>query len=109
VIPLNWKPVPVMLACEMATAVPPVFVNVMLAGCVAPTTTLPKPSLGGFRESVPGVIPVPVSDIVSVGLDAFELIVTVPVALPAACGANVTVKVVLCAGFSVRGVVMPLS
>jgi len=83
VIPLNVKPVPLTLACETVTAVPPVLVNVTLAGCVEPVTTLPKASLEGFSDRVPGVTPVPVSDIVSVGFDAFELIVTVPLALPA--------------------------
>ena len=83
VIPLNVKPVPLMLACETLTAVPPVFVKVMLAGCVEPVTTLPNASLDGFSESVPGATPVPVSDMVSVGSDAFEVIVTVPLALPA--------------------------
>jgi len=72
-----------MLACEMLTAVPPVFVKVMLAGWVEPVTTLPNASLDGFSESVPGATPVPVSDMVSVGFDAFEVIVTVPLALPA--------------------------
>lgn len=84
VIPLNVNPVPLMLACETVTAVPPVFVKATLADCVAPTTTLPKASLLGFSVSAPGVIPVPVSDIVNVGFEAFEVIVTVPLALPAA-------------------------
>jgi len=93
-MPLSWNPVPLMLACEMLTAVPPVLVSVTVADFVVPSVTLPKASLVGLSESVPGVTPVPESDIVSVGFDAFELIVTVPLALPVACGAKVTVNVV---------------
>jgi len=93
----------------MLTAVPPVLVSVTVADFVVPSVTLPKASLDGLSESVPGATPVPVSDIVSVGFDAFELIVTVPLALPVACGANVTVKVVFWDGFNVRGVAIPLN
>jgi len=84
VMPLSWNPAPLMLACETLTAVPPVFVRVTPMDAVEPTSTLPKASLDGLSESVPGATPVPVSDIVSVGFDAFEVIVTVPLALPAA-------------------------
>ena len=94
VIPLSWNPVPLMLACETPTAVPPVLVRVTPTEAVEPVSTLPKASLDGLSESAPAVTPVPESDIVSVGLDAFELMVTVPLALPAVCGANVTVNVV---------------
>jgi len=109
VIPLIWNPVPLIDACDTLTTVPPVLVSVTVADLVVPSVTLPNASLVGFRESVPGVTPVPVSDIVKVGFEAFEVIVTVPLALPVACGANVTVNVVFCEGFSVRGVVIPLS
>ena len=109
VIPPSVNPVPLTLACETVTAVPPLFVRVTVADWVVPVVTLPNASLVGFSETVPGVTPVPESDMVSVGFDAFDVIVTVPLALPAACGANVTEKVVLCEGFSVSGVVMPLS
>ena len=109
VMPLRVNPVPVTLACEMLTAVPPVFVRVMVADFVVPSVTLPKASLVGFSANVPGVTPVPDRDIVRVGFEAFEVIVTVPLALPAVCGANVTENVVLWDGFNVSGVVMPLS
>ena len=109
VMPLSWNPVPLTLACDTLTAVPPLLVKVTVAGWVAPTVTLPNVSLFGLSESVPGATPVPVSDIVSVGFDAFEVMVTVPLALPATCGANVTENVVLCEGFRVSGVVIPLS
>ena len=41
-------------------------------------------------------------------LEASEVMVTLPEALPAAEGANVTVKEVFCPAFSVRGSVSPL-
>ena len=94
-MPLSVNPVPLMLACDTLTAVPPVLVSVTVADCVVPVVTLPNASLVGLSESAPGVMPVPVNDIVSVGFDAFEAIVTVPLALPAACGAKVTENVVL--------------
>jgi hypothetical protein len=43
-----------------------------------------------------------------VGLEAFEVIVTLPLALPADVGVNVTVKVALWPAVSVAGVVIPL-
>ena len=41
-------------------------------------------------------------------MEAFELIVTVPLALPAEVGANVTLKLALCPAVSVTGAVIPL-
>jgi hypothetical protein len=41
------------------------------------------------------------------GLEAFEVIATLPLKLPADCGANVTVKEALCPGVNVTGVVIP--
>jgi hypothetical protein len=78
--------------------------------CLLPTVTLPKVRLDGFAASVPSAaFPVPDSDIVNAGFEAFEVIVTVPLAAPAACGANVTVKLALWDAFSVNGVLIPLS
>jgi hypothetical protein len=94
-IPLKLNPLPLTAACEIVTLLPPVFVIVALAVCCAPTVTLPNALLAGLLVSCPAVTPVPESEIVSVGVDAFEVSVTVPVALPAVCGANVTVKLVL--------------
>jgi hypothetical protein len=45
---------------------------------------------------------------VSDGLEAFEVIVIVPLALPADAGVNVTLKVALCPDVRVTGAVMPL-
>jgi hypothetical protein len=43
-----------------------------------------------------------------VGFDALEVTVTLPLALTADCGVNVTVKVLLWPAVSVTGVVIPL-
>jgi hypothetical protein len=45
----------------------------------------------------------------SEGLGASEVIVTLPLALPAVSGENVAVNVVVCDALSARGVVIPLS
>jgi hypothetical protein len=73
-----------------------------------PTVTLPKARLVGFDPSTPGVTPVPDSGIVSVGLDAFEVMLTLPLTLAADCGANVTLKLALCPAVSVIGAVIPV-
>jgi hypothetical protein len=44
---------------------------------------------------------------VRAGLDAFEVIVILPLALPADPGVNVTLKVVLCPVVSVTGATIP--
>jgi len=88
---------------------PPVFVIVSVKASLLPMVTLPKLRLLALDPSVPAETPVPDKDMARVGLEAFEVMVTVPLALPVAWGANVTVKVVLCEGLRVRGVVIPLS
>lgn len=53
---------------------------------------MPKLSELGLELSCPGVaVPVPDSEMVRVGLEAFDVTVTVPLALPAEVGANLTV------------------
>ena len=71
-----------------------------------PTVMLPKLRLVGFDPSGPGATPVPDNGMVSVG--AFEVIMALPLTLPADAGVNVTVKVALCPAVSVAGVVIPL-
>ena len=73
-----------------------------------PTVTLPKLRLVGFDPSVPGATPVPDNGMVGVGLEAFEVTVTLPLTLPADAGVNLTLKVVLCPAVSVTGAVIPL-
>jgi len=62
----------------------------------------------GLAPSDPAVTPFPDNGIVRVGFEALDVMVTLPVTLPAADGANETVKVVLCPAVKVTGVVIPL-
>ena len=73
-----------------------------------PTITLPKLRLVGLDDKAPDVTPVPLTGMVRVGLDAFDVIVMLPLTAPAAVGVNVTLKVVLWPAASVTGAVMPL-
>ena len=91
------------------TLVPPVLVTVSESDLLLPTVTPPKLRLAGLAPSAPGVTPVPDRGMVSVGLEALDVMVTLPLALPADDGANETVKVELCPAVSVTGVVMPLT
>lgn len=109
VIPLRLKPVPLTATCEIVTLVPPVLVKVSESAWWVFVCTVPKFRLVGFAPNAPSASPVPDSAIDSVGLGASEVIVTLPLALPVAKGANVTVKVVLCAALSATGAVIPLS
>jgi len=75
---------------------------------VLPITTLPKSRLVGFALKAPGATPVPDTLMVKLGFEASDVIVTVPLALPLAFGANVTVNVVLCDAPSDTGVDIPV-
>jgi hypothetical protein len=70
--------------------------------------TLPKLRLVGFALSAPGETPVPETVIANDGLDALELMVTVPAVLPLDFGANAIVNVALCDPARLSGVVIPL-
>lgn len=74
---------------------PPVLVTVSDSGWLDPVCTVPKFRLAGFAPSAPAAAPVPDNAIDTVGFGAFEVIVTLPLALPADCGANVILNVVL--------------
>jgi len=90
-IPLSVNPAPLMLTFETETLVPPVFVIDPASDWFEPTVMLPKLSELGLEVSWPGVAaPVPVSEMLSIGSEAFEVTVTVPLALPVEIGANVT-------------------
>ena len=87
----------------------PLAVRLPDAVPLVPTTTLPRPRVVGLAVSCPVVaVPVPESGIVSVGLDAVEVIVRLPLTLPAEAGVNVTVKVALWPAASVTGAAIPL-
>jgi hypothetical protein len=87
----------------------PLAVRVPDAAPLVPTTTLPRAKLVGERTSCPvAAVPVPDRAMVRVGLEALEVMVTVPVALPGTVGAKVTLKVAFWPEVSVTGAVMPL-
>lgn len=106
-IPLSAKPVPLIATCEIVTVEPPVFVTVSDNGSLLPTCTVPKLKLAGFALNAPTDAPTPASVMVKVGFGASEVIVTLPLAAPVVCGANVTVNVALCETFNATGVEMP--
>ena len=83
------------------TLEPPVLITVSDADRLLPTVTLPKARVLGLDPSAPGATPVPDKGMVKVGLGAFEVMVTVPLALAADCGVNVALNVALCPAVSV--------
>ena len=60
------------------------LVTVSDRDALLPTVTLPKLRLVGLDDKLPTEIPVPDNGKVSVALEASEMMVTVPVALPGA-------------------------
>lgn len=90
------------------TVVPPVLVTVSDRDFVFPTVTEPKLMLLGSAPRPPGETPVPAKGMVRVGFEALDVIVTLPLALPAADGLNETVKLAPCPEASVRGAAIPL-
>ena len=75
---------------------------------LAPTATLPKPTMLGFAVN-PGCTPVPVIAIVSGDPGALLVIVMVPMGLPAESGVNFAVIVELAPAAIVIGSVNPLT
>ncbi len=108
VMPLKLNPEPLIATCEIVTLLPPVLVTVSDKDCLFPTVTVPKLRLVGLAPSVPGVTPLPDKGIVSVGLEALDVRVRLPLALPDDDGVNDTLKVALCPAVSVTGVVIPV-
>jgi len=108
-IPLTEKPVPLVATFEIVRVEPPVLVTVSDNTCLLPSITLPKSKLVGFDPSAPCVTPVPDNGRDKGEFGASDAMVTEPLALPAACGAKVTVNVAVCEALSASGVVMPLS
>lgn len=76
---------------------------------VLPVCTVPKLRLDGLGVKAPAVTALPDSVHVMGVAEAVDVRLTVPEALPAACGANVTVKLALWPAATVAGVVRPLS
>jgi hypothetical protein len=97
------------LAAVTVTFVP-LAVRLPDAVPLVPTTTLPKPRGGGSYRKLPrrrGAVPD--TGIVSVGLVAFEVTVTLPLASAADCGVKVTLRLALCPAVSVTGAVIPVT
>lgn len=86
-----------LVVAAVTVTLPPLALRLPDAVPLVPTTTLPSPNVPGETLScgLVDVLPVPDNAIVKVGFDPFDVIVTAPVALPAACGEKATVKVVL--------------
>ena len=108
VIPLMLNPVPLIPAREIVTLDPPVLVTVSDSVCLVPASTFPKLRLVGFDPRPPGEIPMPDNGIVRVVLEAFEVMVTLPVTLPADVGVKATLKLALWPADRVTGAVVPL-
>jgi hypothetical protein len=89
------KPAPFTAAFEIVTLDPPEFVNVPDKDCVPPTVTVPNARLVGLDVIAPTVAAMPDNGMVRLGLDAFEVMVMLPLADPETVGANFTLKVVL--------------
>jgi hypothetical protein len=80
------------LAAVMVTSAPLAF-RLPEAVSEVPTTTFPTPKVAGVAVNCGAtVVPAPEAAMLKDGLDPFEVIVTVPLALPVVCGVNVTVK-----------------
>lgn len=76
---------------DVTVTLPPVAVKDPEADPLVPSTTLPIARVDGETPSCPAAaLPVPESGMLSVGFDALELTVTVPVALAAELGLNLT-------------------
>jgi len=105
--PLTLYPGPVAEICAMVNAAVPVLVTVKLCDLVCPSTTLPKLKVEGEIER-PACVPLPVSGIVSVALDASLDTIIDPGVLPAVVGLYVAVSVADAEGLSVAGVAKPV-
>jgi hypothetical protein len=106
VSPVTLYPAPLTPIWLSVSEPVPVLVIVKFCVLVWPSTTLPK--LNDVGDTLrPGCTPVPAREIVSGVLLASLMIVTVPVALPATVGVNVTARVALDDGFTTAGGVMP--
>ncbi len=89
--PLILKPVPVTLLAEIDRLAVPEFVSVTATDAVLPSRTLPKLMLEGLAASE-ACVPVPVNEMVRLGLVAVDVIVMLPEAVPVPVGAKAAVS-----------------
>jgi hypothetical protein len=106
--PLELKPVPVTVACEIVTLDWPELFRVAVSVCWLPTCNGPKAKLDGFDVSEPAATPVPARGRLRVGVEALLVTLKVPNAFPVACGAKFTVNVALWPAVRASGKVGPL-
>ncbi len=87
--PESVYPVPVMVAPEMVTLAPPVFVRTPVSDCVVPVCTEPKLKLllCGLNVPVGVAVPVPDREKLNEPFGALLVMANVPVEAPVACGA----------------------
>jgi hypothetical protein len=97
------------MTCEITRSAVPLFLMFNVCGAeVAPMFTLPNAMLVGVTAATGApVTPVPVSDTGATATAELLEMVTEPVALPAADGANVAVPTLDCPGVNVMGSVNP--
>jgi hypothetical protein len=69
---------------------------------------VPKLIVPGITVSCPGLVPVPDSSTLSVGSEAFDVNVSVPLDVPLNVATNATVSVRLCPAARVSGAAKPL-
>lgn len=106
--PVTLNPDPVTLAAETVTEPVPVFERVTVCVVLNPTTTLPKETLVGdaLNRKVAAVVAVPDRATVGAVFDALLVVVNVPEKVPAAVGANLTLRLADCpAGIVIGNVV----
>jgi hypothetical protein len=106
--PLKLNPLPLAVAAEIVRLEPPVLVSVLDKLVLLPTWTLPKARLVGLAVSVPCVTPVPDSAMLKLGFEAFEAMLTLPLAAPLVVGEKSTVNDVLWPAVNVKGKDRPL-
>ena len=92
---LMLKPLPDTLAWVRVILEPPELVNVAEAFWLLPTVTLPKATGLLLTASTPGVTGVADKVTLRVGFAALLTMLTFPFAVPADCGANITLKLAL--------------
>jgi hypothetical protein len=107
--PLMLNPAPAAVAAEIFRLEPPEFVSVSEIVWLFPTTSVPKLTLEGLAVSAPSATALPLSGIISVGLEPSDEIVSEPLGLPTALGLNFTLIEALCPGFRVTGRAKPLT
>lgn len=107
--PTAVKPAPVALTAEIVALVLPLFVKVMVCWPLLPTDTFPNATLPGLAVNVELVdTPLPTKVTVCGEVGALSVNVMLPVAAPAAAGANCTLKESDCPPVRVFGKESPL-